>query len=154
MRKLNLIVLVLASLMLANTPAPGQVRNSPTSAAEHAATAGSKMIELARTAQASRTTYLRLYCTPDGNSHFQSVTGDLRATNFAPPAAPLFIGGSTPASTMFFGGSMRDGVLMIWSADFIIRHPRFSSSSSLLVIFRSRRQMVRRGGSDPVTSSG
>lgn len=104
MRKLNLIVLVLASLMLANTPAPGQVRNSPTSAAEHAATAGSKMIELARTAQASRTTYLRLYCTPDGNSHFQSVTGDLRATNFAPPAAPLFIGSSTPASTMFFGG--------------------------------------------------
>ena len=108
MRKVNIIVLVLVSLMLANTLASGQARNSPASVAENAATGGRKMAELAQTAQASRDpsriAYLRLYCTPDGNSHFQSVTGELRATNFAPPAAPLYIGGNIPASTTFFGG--------------------------------------------------
>jgi hypothetical protein len=108
MRKLNVIIPVLVSLMLASTLASAQVRNSRTSVAEDAATGGRKMTELAQTAQASRDpsriTYLRLYCTPDGNSHFQSVTGELRATNFAPPAAPLYIGGNIPTSATFFGG--------------------------------------------------
>ena len=107
-RKANFIFQVLLSLMLANTLASGQARNSPTSVAENAVTGGRKMIELAQTARdsrdPSRITYLRLYCTPDGNSHFESVTGELRATDFAPPAAPLYIGGSIPASTTFFGG--------------------------------------------------
>jgi hypothetical protein len=32
------------------------------------------------------------------------VTGKLREINFAPPAAPLYIGNSLRASTAFFGG--------------------------------------------------
>jgi hypothetical protein len=49
-------------------------------------------------------TYARLYCTPDGNSHFQDVTVDLRSTEFAPPAPPIYIGGNVATSTTFFGG--------------------------------------------------
>ena len=48
--------------------------------------------------------YSLLYCTPDGNSHFRNVTVELRAVDFAPPAAPIHIGGAVPASTAFFGG--------------------------------------------------
>lgn len=49
-------------------------------------------------------TYPRLYCTPDGISHFEDVTVKLRETNFAPPAPPVYIGGNVPASSAFFGG--------------------------------------------------
>jgi hypothetical protein len=52
----------------------------------------------------SRFTYARLYCGPDGNTHFQDVTAELRATNFAPPAPPVHIGSDFPASRAFFGG--------------------------------------------------
>jgi hypothetical protein len=52
----------------------------------------------------SRFTYTRLYCFPEGGTHFQDVTVELRKMNFAPPAAPLFIGGDLPASSVFFGG--------------------------------------------------
>ncbi len=48
-------------------------------------------------------TYSRLYCTRDGISHFEDVTVELRETNFAPPAAPVYIGGTVPASSAFFG---------------------------------------------------
>ena len=40
-------------------------------------------------ADPSRFTYARLYCTPDGESHFQNVTVELRQMNFAPPASPI-----------------------------------------------------------------
>jgi hypothetical protein len=52
----------------------------------------------------SRFTYLRLYCTSDGNSHFQDVTVELPKIDFAPPAAPIHIGGNVAASSAFFGG--------------------------------------------------
>jgi hypothetical protein len=52
----------------------------------------------------SRFTYPRLYCTPDGNSHWESVTVELRKINFAPPADPIHIGDNFPASSAFFGG--------------------------------------------------
>ena len=107
MREMNILVLALVSLMLANALALGQGGKPPASVKENAATSGEGMTELEQTAQASRDpsriSYLRLYCTPDGNSHFQSVTGELRKTNFAPPAAPLYIGDNIPASTAFFG---------------------------------------------------
>ena len=108
MSKVNIIVLALVSLMLANTLALGQGGKPPASVRENAATSGERALELEQTAQAShdpsRIAYLRLYCTPDNNSHFQSVTGKLRKTNFAPPAAPLYIGNNGRASTAFFGG--------------------------------------------------
>ena len=52
----------------------------------------------------SRFTYARLYCGPDGNTHFQDVTAELRKTDFAPPAPPVHIGSDFPASRAFFGG--------------------------------------------------
>jgi hypothetical protein len=52
----------------------------------------------------SRFTYARLYCGPDGNTHFQNVTAELRKTDFAPPAPPVHIGSDFPASRAFLGG--------------------------------------------------
>jgi hypothetical protein len=52
----------------------------------------------------SRLAYARLYCTPDNESHFAELTADLAEQNFAPPAAPIYIGGSQPASSVFFAG--------------------------------------------------
>lgn len=57
-----------------------------------------------RSIHPTRFTYPRLYCTPDGTSHFEEVTVDLCETNFAPPAAPVYIGGNVPASSGSFGG--------------------------------------------------
>ncbi len=57
-----------------------------------------------RSCHPSRFTYPRVYCTPDGISHFEDVTVELRETNFAPPASPVYIGGSVGASIAFFGG--------------------------------------------------
>jgi hypothetical protein len=53
---------------------------------------------------ASRFTYTRLYCTSDNQSHFTDVTTELAKENFAPPAAPVAIGGNKPASRAFIGG--------------------------------------------------
>src|SRR6266436_4880821 len=52
----------------------------------------------------SHFTYARLYCAPDGNTHFQDVTVDLSETDFAPPAPPIHIGSDFTASRAFFGG--------------------------------------------------
>ena len=48
--------------------------------------------------------YARLYCAPDGNTHFQDVKAELHKTNFAPPAPPIHIGSDFAASRAFFGG--------------------------------------------------
>jgi hypothetical protein len=53
---------------------------------------------------ASHFTYVRLYCSPDGETHFQNVTVELREMNFAPPASPIHIGGNLPAGSAFFAG--------------------------------------------------
>jgi EutQ-like cupin domain len=53
---------------------------------------------------ASRFTYVRLHCTPDQQSHFTDVTIDLVKENFAPPAAPIAIGGNKPTSRAFIAG--------------------------------------------------
>ena len=50
---------------------------------------------------ASRFTYVRLHCTPDNQSHFTDVTIELAKENFAPPAAPIAIGGDKPTSRAF-----------------------------------------------------
>jgi hypothetical protein len=52
----------------------------------------------------SHFTYGRLYCTPDGESHFQNVTVELRKMNFAPPASPINVGGNSAAASAFFAG--------------------------------------------------
>jgi hypothetical protein len=53
---------------------------------------------------ASRFTYVRLHCTPDNESHFTDVTIELAKENFAPPAAPIAIGGNKPTSRAFIAG--------------------------------------------------
>lgn len=52
----------------------------------------------------SRFTYVRLHCTPDNQSHFTDVTIELAKENFAPPAAPIAIGGNKPTSRAFIAG--------------------------------------------------
>ena len=108
MRKMNIVILALVTLVLANTLAFGEGGKTPAGVKGDAAAYGNSVTKPAPTEQVSHDpshiTYLRLYCTPDGNSHFQRVTGELRKTNFAPPAAPLYIGDNIPASTAFFGG--------------------------------------------------
>ena len=53
---------------------------------------------------ASRYTYVRLHFTPDNQSHFTDVTIELAKENFAPPAAPIAIGGNKPTSRSFIAG--------------------------------------------------
>jgi Cupin domain len=52
----------------------------------------------------SRFTYVRLHCTPDNQSHFSNVTIELAKENFAPPAAPIAIGGNKQTSRAFIAG--------------------------------------------------
>jgi hypothetical protein len=47
---------------------------------------------------------VRLHCTPDNQSHFTDVTIELAKENFAPPAAPIAIGGNKPTSRAFIAG--------------------------------------------------
>ena len=53
---------------------------------------------------ASLFTYVRLHCSPDNQSHFTDVTIELAKENFAPPAAPIAIGGNKPTSRAFVAG--------------------------------------------------
>ena len=53
---------------------------------------------------AERFTYVRLYCTPDNESHFADVRAELTKENFAPPAPPIAIGGNRPGSRSFIAG--------------------------------------------------
>ena len=53
---------------------------------------------------ASRFSYVRLHCTPDDELHFADVTVDLNKENFAPPAAPIAIGGNQQVSRAFIAG--------------------------------------------------
>jgi len=60
----------------------------------------------------ARFSYVRLHCTPDNESHFTDVTIELAKENFAPPAAPIAIGGNQPASRAFIAGFEAN-----WGAD-------------------------------------
>ena len=53
---------------------------------------------------ASKFSYVRLYCSPDHETHFADLTAGLAEQNFAPPAAPIHIGGAHPSSSVFFAG--------------------------------------------------
>lgn len=53
---------------------------------------------------ASKFSYVRLYCSPDHETHFADLAAQLAEQNFAPPAAPIYIGGAQPSSSMFFAG--------------------------------------------------
>jgi hypothetical protein len=53
---------------------------------------------------ASKFSYVRLYCSPDHETHFADLTAELTEQNFAPPAAPIYIGRNQPSSNVFFAG--------------------------------------------------
>jgi hypothetical protein len=52
----------------------------------------------------SRFGYVRLHCTSDNESHFTDVAAELTKENFAPPAAPIAIGGNRTSSRSFIAG--------------------------------------------------
>ena len=84
---------------------PARLRNSTVVALVLAFTAGYATAPHAEDSRdPSRFTYARLYCGPEGDTHFQDVTAELGKTNFAPPAPPIYIGSDFPASRAFFGG--------------------------------------------------
>ena len=49
----------------------------------------------------SKFSYVRIYCTPDNESHFESVTTDLARVDAAPPAQPFFAKGSSATRVAF-----------------------------------------------------
>jgi hypothetical protein len=65
----------------------------------------------------SRLAYTRLYCTPDNESHFSEQAAELTKQNFAPPAAPIYVGGNQPASSAFFAGFEAH-----WGASDLVNH--------------------------------
>src|SRR5262249_39062808 len=94
-------------------------------------------------------TYARLYCAPDGTTHFQDVTVELRKTDFAPPAPPIHIGSDFAASRAFFGGFDAGWALRTSKSVSIILLPQLNSPSSCKVAFPSPRPTVRRGDCVP-----
>jgi uncharacterized protein DUF861 len=52
----------------------------------------------------SRFIYTRLYCTPDIETHFETVTINLSKIDAVPPALPVYAGGRKPASLVVFTG--------------------------------------------------
>lgn len=105
MRRVAVIAFTLVLLPLSGTtPALAQLANAGAGKNEltNVRTAPDQTAEVP--ADPSRLVYPRLFCTPDGNSHFDSVAAELPSIDFAPPASPIHIGGQVPASTVFFGG--------------------------------------------------
>ncbi|MGC2782997.1 MAG: hypothetical protein WA397_04000 [Roseiarcus sp.] len=70
---------------------------SSTAGAEEAST------KLQSQNDASKFSYVRLYCSPDHETHFAPLTAELAEQNFAPPAAPIYIG-AQPSSSVIFAG--------------------------------------------------
>jgi hypothetical protein len=94
---------------------------------------------------ASKFSYVRLYCGPDHETHFAGLTAELAEQNFAPPAAPIYIGGKQPSSSVFFAGFGPH-----WGAADLanhLYHPSLQSSSSPWprAYSPSQRRMGRRG---------
>ncbi len=102
MRRVGLIALTL--VLLQSIPVLAQAGNAGASKNKSANPSTAPSQTAAGFANPGRLVYARLFCTPDGNSHFDSVTVELPSIDFAPPAPPIHIGGEVPASTAFFGG--------------------------------------------------
>ena len=49
----------------------------------------------------SRFSYARIYCTPDNESHFETVTSDLAKVDAAPPAQPFYAKGHSATRVAF-----------------------------------------------------
>ena len=103
----------------------------------------------------SRFTYARLYCGPDGNSHFQDVTAELRADGLrAPGAAGPYRQRLSRRARLLRRNSTRVGAPRTWKTGSTILLPRFSSASSCRAAFPSPRLTARRDNFVPATCSG
>jgi hypothetical protein len=56
---------------------------------------------VAQTPEPSKFTVARIYCTPDNESHFDTVTVDLAKVDAAPPAMPFYAKGSAATRVAF-----------------------------------------------------
>lgn len=117
MRTIYIVVLVLLAAALATSQTAEQPVVGEKSASITGKAASATEQATAAPMDPARFTYEKLYCTPDGNSHFVTATVELHQVAFAPPAAPLYIGGKAAASSAFFGG-FEPG----WGADDLKRH--------------------------------
>jgi hypothetical protein len=97
----------------------------------------------------SHFTYARLYCAPDGHTHFQDVTVELRKTNFAPPAPPIHIGSDFAARVRFSEVSTQAGAFRTSKTVSTILRLQLNSVSSCRVRFPSPRPTARRGDCVP-----
>ena len=111
------------------------------------------------TAQASRNdppgsfTYVHLYATPDGATHFKDESVTLTATPFAPPAQPIATGGAKAASrVLFLGFQPRWGENDLASKT-LHSTPTRQFITILQATLTSMQAMVRCGGSGAATSS-
>ena len=77
----------------------------------------------------SRFTYTRLYCTPDNESHFETVTADLTKVDAPPPAPPMFAKADPASRTVLAGFDPRWGTHDLQARTF---HP---SPSAQFVVF-------------------
>jgi hypothetical protein len=57
----------------------------------------------------ARFTYTRLYCTPDNESHFETVTVDLAKVDATPPVPPTFVKANPASRTILAGFDPRWG---------------------------------------------
>ena len=78
----------------------------------------------------SRFTYVRIYCSDDKETHLQEVTVELAKGDFAPPAAPMYIGGKVPASSTLFVGADPH-----WGAHDLAKHLNHPAPAAQFAIF-------------------
>jgi hypothetical protein len=60
----------------------------------------------------SRFTYTRIYCTPDTETHFETVTVELSKVSTNPPASPAYLGATVRPPACSSEDTTRTGVLM------------------------------------------
>src|SRR5436309_1328863 len=81
-------------------------------------------------------TYARLYADASGESHFEEVEMDLTLTDYAPPAPPLNLSASLPATQVGFMNASAG-----WSSDF---HP--SSARNLFFVISGEWEVTASDG--------
>ena len=77
----------------------------------------------------ARFTYTRLYCTPDNESHFETVSVDLTRVDGTPPMPPTFVKANPASRTLFVGFERR------WGAEDLKARKFHPAPSSQFVVY-------------------
>lgn len=80
--------------------------------------------------------YTRLYSDDDGESHFEEIESDLKLTQYAPPAPPLYLSSFTPATQFGFMNAPAG-----WSSDW---HP--TSERNIFFVLTGEWEVVASDG--------